>query len=174
MATRALDHADANHDFPIPVGSVIEDHVAVDVLGQIVDYGKKLHELDFDDFVELVPDGVADWCETNRVAIGRALAEHRMLLLISSNQVRQNLIEYVRYLSDVVTTRDTIHRIHSREYLRCLVFRMSSVAGGPRDKGPVISAFRRESIAADTLRPAAQVHPRQALTALTRYVPRAW
>ena len=64
-----------------------------DVLGQIIDYSKKLHELNFDDFVELVPSAVADWCEANRVAIGRALAEHRMLLLICSDQVRESLID---------------------------------------------------------------------------------
>ena len=76
-----------------------------DVLGQIVDYSKKLHELNFDDFVELVPEGVADWCEANRVAIGRALKEHRMLLLICSDQVRESLIEYARYLNDVFPLR---------------------------------------------------------------------
>ncbi len=71
-----------------------------DVLGQIIDYSKKLHELNFDDFVELVPNAIAEWCEANRVAIGRALAEHRMLLLICSDQVRESLIEYARHLSD--------------------------------------------------------------------------
>ena len=76
-----------------------------DVLGQIIDYSKKLHELNFDDFVELVPEAVADWCEANRVAIGRALAEHRMLLLICSDQVRQSLIEYTRHLNDVFPLR---------------------------------------------------------------------
>jgi hypothetical protein len=72
-----------------------------DVLGQIVDYSKSLHELDFDDFVELVPEGVSDWCEAHRVAISRALAERRMLLLICSDQVRESLIEYARFLNDV-------------------------------------------------------------------------
>jgi hypothetical protein len=71
-----------------------------DVLGQIIDYSKKLHELNFDDFVELVPNAIAEWCEANRLAIGRALAEHRMLLLICSDQVRESLIEYARHLSD--------------------------------------------------------------------------
>lgn len=76
-----------------------------DVLGQIVDYSMKLHELNFDDFVELVPDTVADWCEANKVAIGRALEESRMLLLICSDQVRESLIEYARYLNDVFPLR---------------------------------------------------------------------
>ena len=72
-------------------------------VGRIVDYSKKLHELNFDDFVELVPEGVADWCEANRVAIGGALKEHRMLLLICSDQVRESLIEHARYLNGVLS-----------------------------------------------------------------------
>jgi hypothetical protein len=76
-----------------------------EVLGQIIDYSRRLHELTFDDFADLVPSAISEWCEANRVVIGRALREHRMLLLICSDQVRESLIEYARYLSDVFPLR---------------------------------------------------------------------